>query len=754
MSARIIGTLGGCLVLVAVAHAELDVVLRNGDTVRGTFLPATETETFRFACPAGAKLRISAASRARGMRVAATLIDPQDVAAGGASGRGARIRGVRAAESGLHRVEVSSADGVTTGDYAIRVGWTSPRSFAQTTSVAEDSTADLAFSADAGAHVTFTLTPPRGSAATPSLVRVRSAEGTTFLLAAGAKGTFVVPKTDSYTMRFENGAAAGDVVARAAVRPPKAARRRLAATTREIPPGTDVVAAAVLDAAGGVVAAPATGPLADARVVVPGGALAGPAIVVIGTASEIAPPNPPGSTRATPPAFVGPLGTTFAPAAHPTVELPLEVSGDVPVDAALRVYASGGMGPDLVPGADTDGTLVTFAPALLTRFQGYYVVLAEVAVPFVVDTMTERALGAVAMGGGYAFIASPYSYEFYEGGAVGEGLVRVFQRVGTTWVERGSLRSPVAVDSDIFGATVAYRTSPTDPADDSVLVGTRDVDGPGVNGKENPAIFEFTRTGQEWTYLRQLPAVETYNFTVDGDRLLAAGWANLFSATDLRRGAQGWSAAESLTIGHAAADLDLRGGTLLVGAPYSEPPGAHTGGSAYRFDVSGASAVELVRYSAPAPEQQDNFFGETVSLGANYAAVKSERESPGVTIFRLADDARDAAITMPVLPAYGPRSPVFGGFRMHGDTLLLTALTYSPGWPFAGGYVFKRVDGTWTQTATFDATPWLDLEPVSFPLAGDVASDGTTVVVSITVSSGSSPQTFRAAAAFFELPLD
>src|SRR5262245_50209911 len=142
MSRRIIGTVGGCLVLAAAAHGELDVLLRNGDTVRGTFLPATETETFRFACPAGATLRISAASRARRMRVAATLFDPQDVAAGGAAGRRARLGGV-AAESGVYRVEVASADGVTTGDYAIRIGWRSPRAFAQTAAVAADSTADL-----------------------------------------------------------------------------------------------------------------------------------------------------------------------------------------------------------------------------------------------------------------------------------------------------------------------------------------------------------------------------------------------------------------------------------------------------------------------------------------------------------------------------------------------------------------------------------------------------------------------------------
>jgi len=745
-------TFAGCLVVAVAARADLDVVIGRADTVRGTLLPATQTETFRFACPEGARISVSAASRGTRMRVGATLFAPQDVVAAGAAGRRARIRHV-AAESGEFRVDVSSADGVSTGEYALNVRWRSPKSFGQTLPVAANATNELTFAADAGARVRFTLAASRGSAAAPSLVRVADAGGQLFPLTAGVRGTFDVPETGSYTLTFENTTAvAGDVVARAKVRSPKAAKRLLSATSREIPAGTDVVAAAVLDARGGVVAAPVSGPLAGARVTVPAGALGRAAIVVLGATSDLAPPKPSDSTRATHAAFVGPLGTTFASAAQPTVELPVALGGAVPLDASLQVYALGSAsGPDVVSGAGSDGDVVTFAPSRLTRFQGYYVVLPEVPEPFVVETMSERALGYVAMGDGFAFIASPYSYAYYSGGAVGEGLVRVFQRVGTTWIERGALRSPTPVDGDLFGISMAYRTSPLGPSDDSLLVAVRNVNGPVADQSQAPAIFEFTRSGDEWTYLRTLPPVGSFTFAVDGDRLLSVSAVNATGVEDLRRGPQGWSAAPAFTLSHFVQSLDLRGGTMLVGAPYSEPPATHGPGSAYRYDVSGATAVELARYGAPAPEQQYNFFASTVSLGTNYAAVQGPREAPGVAIFRLADDGRDATIVAPVLPALRGWSPTLSGFKMHGDTLLFAAGTATPGFPFAGGYVFRNSAGAWSQTLTFDAAPQLHVTLREQAVPGDVASDGTTVVVSVAIYDYDT-QGHRSGLAFFDIP--
>src|SRR5262249_46881550 len=160
---------------------------------------------------------------------------------------------------------------------------------------------------------------------------------------------------------------------------------------------------------------------------------------------------------------------------------------------------------------------------------------------------------------------------------------------------------------------------------------------------------------------------------------------------------------------------------------------------------------QLARYGASPPEQSDNFFGQKVSLGANYAAVQNGHDTPGVTIFRLDDDALDAAIAAPVLPAYGSRSPAARGFRLPRDTPPPSADMDQSGWSFAGGYVFTREGGAWTQQTTFDATPFLGLVADEDPLASDLAYDGTTVVLAVVIPHGS-PQTFRAATAFFDLP--
>src|SRR5207244_1843309 len=152
MSGCNLALLGACMVVAAAvaARAELDVVIANGDTVRGSLLPADEAETFRFACPEGAPIRLSL---------------------------------------------VASGPGLTAGARP--------------------------FAAEAGVRVTFSLAAPHGSAAAPSIVRVRASDGTTFPLAAGLRTTWTAPATDSYVLTYENTAAAdGDVLARARIRQP------------------------------------------------------------------------------------------------------------------------------------------------------------------------------------------------------------------------------------------------------------------------------------------------------------------------------------------------------------------------------------------------------------------------------------------------------------------------------------------------------------------------------------------------------
>ena len=753
MSARVAGIVAVCVVVAATAQAGLDVSIRNGDTVRGTLLPATETETFRFVCPQGAKIAVSAGARGTPMRVAATLVDPDDVVAAGAAGRRARLRGLAAA-SGEFRVDVSSADGTTTGDYTLAVRWRSPRTFTRTLAVAADSSADLAFAADAGARVTFTVAPARGSAAVPFVARVRAEDGTLFQLTQDARATFDVPATGSYSLTFGNAGAAGDVDARAQVRVPRPGRRRLAATTREIPPGTNIVAAAVVGTSGGVVTAPVTSPLARARVTIPAGAFDRAAIVVLGTSDDVVPPDPQNSTAATPPAFVGPLGRTFA-AALPAVDLPLLPVDDVSPEALLRVYESVPFADTgVVPGAGTAGQVVRLEPSRFARFQGWYVVGADgppVIVPFVDQQMPERASGPVALGGGFSFFASPEFAVRPNDLTFDAGLVRVFERAGPAWVERSALLSPTTADADYFGTTLAYRTSPLGPADDSLLVAARYANGiRAAHSDDPPVIFEFVRSGSEWTYLRQLPGVETTTFCVDGDTLygLTADYKGVLT---LVRGPQGWSSpAPPLVFSHWISTIDVRGPQMLLGDVSPDADGSHGSGSAFRYVLSGGSAFQAIRWDCPPPLMDWSQFGASVALGAEYAAVARTTYAPGVSLFRRSDDALDATLTLPVLPGYAGSPPTLSGFAMSGGTVVLGAGTDLMARPLVGGFVFRRSGGTWKHRYTLDAAAALGLGAYKRALLGGIAFDGTTAVVSVGVHKQYAGD--QMALAFFDVP--
>ncbi len=246
------------LSLASAARADLDVVIGNGDVVRGTLLPATERETFRVTCPPGAVLAVAAQSGRAKAELAVRVLDPDGSTIASRGARRVKLAGVIASAGGEYRVVVTTADGATSDDYSLAVSWRSPAKATSTVRLGGSSSATFDFVADAGARVALNLAPAKGSAAKPSLVRVANPDASTTGLKAGRAAVFAAPTTGTYTATFENKAAvAGDVKARAIIVAPRPTKRRLAATTREIPAGAQVVAAAVMDARGGRLDAPA-----------------------------------------------------------------------------------------------------------------------------------------------------------------------------------------------------------------------------------------------------------------------------------------------------------------------------------------------------------------------------------------------------------------------------------------------------------------------------------------------------------------
>jgi hypothetical protein len=445
----------------ATANADLDVVVGNGDLIRGTLLPGSEIETWRIACPKGAVLSVQAASGPQRANLVVRVLDAAGAPLATGGGRKANLRRVAIAASGEHRVVVASQDGVTSDDYQLAISWKSPRRAKETIPIAEHAVGAFEFSCDAGADVALKLAPARRSAAIPSLVRITGSHGGDAELAGGATATFHAPNADTYTLTFENtAAAAGGVVATAKISPPKATKRRLSATARDIPPGTTVVAATVMDQAGGELDAPASSALAGSRVTVPAGALAGPAIVVLGAVSDLTPPKPADSTAATPAAVVGPFLRAFTGAAKPTIDLSYAAAPTAPYGSGLRVFAAAEdpavaqeVGPPTIVPAETR---VGVEMTMFARFQAFYVKQPDVTPPFVLHGAGAEELGAtVAVAGNFVYAGSPGAAG--PGGEVSAGAIRVFEHVASTWIERATLYGPSPAPGDRFGERFVVR---------------------------------------------------------------------------------------------------------------------------------------------------------------------------------------------------------------------------------------------------------------------------------------------------------
>ncbi len=347
----------GCMLTAAAgaARADVDVEIANGDTVVGTLSPADEVETFRVRVPEGAVLSIAAKGRKiRGEPTATVTF--RVLRPGGAGeaaplqatrGTGARLKGLRATESGLYAIEVQGTGGVA-GEYQVQVKWKSPKSV-PISEPFEAGRAQVQVPADALAIATFLVKAGRGTSSQPALERLTDggvydhafdapAPGATSHKVAGfeilAAGTLDLSILDRNV-----GATPGSVKGKVTIRPPKASKRTIeirdAATGGS--GGGEVVFGQVVGPAGATVDAPAGTPIDGASVDVPAGALGSYVAIFVGTSSALSPPDGAGPVGAAgPPVFFGPAGTQFSASATVTIPIDLvALGGDT---SAVRIF--------------------------------------------------------------------------------------------------------------------------------------------------------------------------------------------------------------------------------------------------------------------------------------------------------------------------------------------------------------------------------------------------------------------------------
>ncbi|MGE3166084.1 MAG: hypothetical protein AB7O52_14350 [Planctomycetota bacterium] len=204
-----------------------------------------------------------------------------------------------------------------------------------------------------------------------------------------------------------------------------------------------------------------------------------------------------------------------------------------------------------------------------------------------------------------------------------EGLVYVFRRSGTTWIQEQILSASDGVGFDNFGVSV-------DVSGESIVVGAN------LNNGSAGSAYVFEFNGASWT--QQLPIL-TGNDTgvndefgasvaIDGDVIIigaerenqvgpSAGAAYLF-----RRSPAGWSQEQKLIAEFAfdrfGAAVAIDGGFAAVGAPSASGPDPLGRAYSYRFD--GTSWLRDRTLDTLSPSAF-NLFGGAVAVAAGSIVV-------------------------------------------------------------------------------------------------------------------------------------
>lgn len=321
------------------SRADVDVEIRSGYSVRGTFDPAAEAERFRFTVPARASLTILAKPMKRGPALSLDVRNEKgSLVVGTDAGGATAVRKFTRGSTTAFEAVLRSRDGTSTGDYSFVAKWAVPRTVASVVPFGEVPEGEFAFGGPAGAKVRVVVSAAKGSAARPRLLRLVGPSGEVAGFADGVGGTsdasalVVLPEIGDYVAEIANDGEPGDVTCRATIASPKAKGRKIDLTARTIGgAGSAGAYARVLGSDGGTVAVPegieGLDGIAGSSVAVPGGALPGGGVIVVGTAPDLRLPDP-ALGPIGPAVHFGPDGTKFGSAqAVLTIPLNLDAVG-------------------------------------------------------------------------------------------------------------------------------------------------------------------------------------------------------------------------------------------------------------------------------------------------------------------------------------------------------------------------------------------------------------------------------------------
>jgi hypothetical protein len=339
------------------AAADTNVVIGNGDTVKGSFSAPEETETFRFRAPTLALLSVSV----KGLKRKGTseipaarlkVLDPSGAEFLSSTivttPTSAKLTRGELFSTGEYQVVVTSDNGVA-GDYELKLTWKTRTPLVYDTGNLDAGVTNFGFAADAGAVPTFRISFPKGSPARPWLTKFtdfgayeqtfpQPPAGTKKLTVKGA----ALPRTADYGAFATDvgGLSGGPYKATITLKLPKPSKRKFDLSAAKV--GTflgarSAVVGSLVTSLGGVVsgsAAPGT-PIEGASVSVPAGAVISPTSIFIATGKPI--PGAENRSAAGPTILLGPDGTKFR--SDVTITIPFDPArlGDAGA-SSLEVY--------------------------------------------------------------------------------------------------------------------------------------------------------------------------------------------------------------------------------------------------------------------------------------------------------------------------------------------------------------------------------------------------------------------------------
>ncbi|MCG3135488.1 MAG: hypothetical protein HMLKMBBP_03147 [Planctomycetes bacterium] len=335
--AVLVAACGAVLAGGGTAAADVLVDVLSGDKSKGTVNPSGERESYRMALPVGSRITVKAKGL-KGFLPSLALEDPspETAAQGTEKGASAAVSGFTATSSGVWSAVVGSRTGAT-GDYSLSVKWTVPKALEFDVETEDEAPVLVPVYLAGGSRITAST---RSDDETETVLESVSGPDGYESPNDGGAHEFTAPVTGEYGFRISRAAPGfGGLVLR--IKPPKKSKRKIDVTSKTLGSGADAFAiGAVIGPGGGEVFVPDLGiggldDISGSGVSIPGGALAFPGVILVGSAPALDPEGDEAPVGAT--VSFGPDGLQFQDGLQATLTIPWNIglAGGSPDDVVI-----------------------------------------------------------------------------------------------------------------------------------------------------------------------------------------------------------------------------------------------------------------------------------------------------------------------------------------------------------------------------------------------------------------------------------